>query len=259
VEDYYEGAKSQYELPETRDIRLVLNRDRSKVEQAKRELEADSSPAAWNRIAQEFSTDPASQANGGQRPGLTEGLLEDPLNGAVFSAEEGELAGPIETPLGFYVFQVDKIVPARTQDLKEVQAQIRTQLSQQAQQESFSEFVEDYGSKWQARTICSSDLFSIGDGPTGAGALARCSNYTGSGHPENAPAGCYEENPRGGLPAACPAPVLQLTPALPGTVNALSPQGLRLPQRPRPAGLPEPTEEPPLPGALPGIPPGATP
>ena len=108
--------------------------------------------------------------------------------------------GPVKTPLGFYVFEVEKIdaraTPSRWQ---EVQAQIRTQLAQQAQQQAFSQFVDDYGSKWQSRTFCADDFV-----------IDRCANFTGSGHPADGAAGLLRGRAReGGRPEACPAPVLQ--------------------------------------------------
>jgi hypothetical protein len=75
----------------------------------------------------------------------------------------------------------------------------------------------------------------------------RCSNFEGTGHPANVLPACYEENPKGGRPADCPAPVTQSSPALPGTVSVIAPQGQRMAQRPRPEAL----EELPAPG-LPG-------
>ncbi len=242
IEEYYEAAEEQFALPATRDVRLVLNRNAADVEQAQAQLEEDSSDAAWRQVASEFSTDPTSKDNGGLRPGLTEGLLEEPLNSEIFAAPEGEIVGPVETPLGSYVFEVVKTTPERTQSLEEVQAQIRTQLAQQQQQLAFSQFVDDYGSKWLSRTFCADDFV-----------IERCANFTGSGHPPTAPPTCYEESPRGGPPEACPAPVLQTVPALPGTVSILAPQGQPLPQRPRPAGL-QPAPEAGLPGAAPGLP-----
>jgi parvulin-like peptidyl-prolyl isomerase len=242
IEEYYEAAEEQFTLPATRDVRLVLNRNESDVEQAQAELEEDSSDASWQRVARQFSTDPTSKDNGGLRPGLTEGLLEEPLNREIFAAAEGEIVGPVETPLGFYVFEVVKSTPERTQPLEDVQGQIRTLLAQQQQQLAFAQFVDDYGSKWQARTFCAGDFL-----------IERCANFTGSGHPETAPPTCYQENPRGGRPDACPAPVLQTVPALPGTVTVLAPQGQPLPQRPRPAGL-QPPRAGGLPGASPGLP-----
>jgi foldase protein PrsA len=248
IQDYYDAAKSQFSVPETRDVRLVLNKDKAKVEQAQSALEADDSAASWKKVAKQYSTDPSSKDNGGLRQGLTEGLLEEPLNGDVFGAEVGQIEGPVQTKLGYYVFEVDKISPATTQPLSKVEAQIRTQLEQQAQQTAFSQFVSSYGTKWQSRTFCASGYV-----------INRCANYKGSGHPTGAAPGCYEANPKGGLPDACPAPVLALQPALPGTVTVLTPQGTRLPQRPIPAGL-KPAASSALPGGVPGATtPGAVP
>ena len=245
IQDFYNGAQEQFQLPATRDVRLVLNRDRAKVEQAKTALEADSSTASWNKIAKQYSTDPASKDNGGLRPGLTEGLVEEPLNSKIFAATQGTISGLVKTPLGWYVFEVEKENPATTQPLKDVQSQIRSQLQSQAQTQARNDFVEDYLSKWKSRTFCASDFL-----------VERCDNFKPSGHPQNAPAACYEADPKKGIPAACPAPVLQLVPALPGTISLLAPQGERLPQRPRPLGLPPPTSGG-LPGAIPGgLPPG---
>ena len=248
VHDYYDAAESQFSVPETRDVRLILNKDKAKVEQAKAALEADDSAASWNKVAKQYSTDPSSKDNGGLRQGLTEGLVEEPLNGDVFDAEIGNIEGPVKTQLGYYVFEIEKVAPASTQPFSKVEAQIRSQLEQQAQQNAFSQFVTSYGTKWQSRTFCA-------DGYV----VNRCANYTGSGHPEGAPPACYEANPKGGLPDACPAPVLALSPALPGTVTLLTPQGTRLPQRPIPAGL-KPVKSSGLSGAVPGATtPGAVP
>jgi parvulin-like peptidyl-prolyl isomerase len=246
IGDYYDAAKDQFTVPPTRDARLVLNKDKAKVEAAKSKLEQDDSTASWNAVAKQYSTDPSSKDNGGLRPGLTEGLLEQPLSKEIFAASTGELVGPVKTPLGYYVFEVEKVRPERTQPLAAVQAQIRSQVSQVQQQQAFQAFVDDFGSKWQQRTICDADYL-----------IERCSNFKGSGHPANAPAACYEASPKKGRPSACPAPVLQAVPAIPGSINLLTPQGQRVPQRPQPQGLkPAPTA---LPGASQTVPISPTP
>jgi foldase protein PrsA len=228
VVEYYDAAKSQFEQPATRDVRLVLNKDKATVDKAKAELEQDSSDASWKKVAAEFSTDANSKTNGGLRPSLTDGLLEQPLNNEVFSAPKGQIGGPVKTPLGYYVFEVEKVTPGRTLPLdKSTSTQIRSQLTQQAQQNAFGAFVDDFGSKWRARTFCASDYL-----------VDRCNNFAGTGHPATAPAGCYEADPKGGRPPSCPAPVAQIVPALPGSVSIVSPQGTRLPQRPIPGGIP---------------------
>ena len=153
IEDYYETFKSQFELPETRDVRLVLNPDKAKVEEAQAQLEEDSSKKAWRNVAREFSTD-TSKGQGGLREGLTEGLVEEPLNTEIFDAEEGEIVGPVKTPLGWYVFELINVKPARTQTLEEVQGQLRTQLKQQIDAQARDQFINAYGSRWTARTDC---------------------------------------------------------------------------------------------------------
>jgi parvulin-like peptidyl-prolyl isomerase len=242
IEEFYEAGESQFEQPEQRDVRLILNEDRGKVLAAKAALEEDDSDASWEEVAQRYSTDATSKSNGGLRAGLTEGLLEPQLDRPVFAAERGELEGPVKTPLGYYVFEVQTITPAHQQTLEELSEQIRSQLQQQGQQEAFSAFVDDYGSKWQSRTFCDSDF-----------RVDRCANFKGTGHPANAQPQCYEEDPKGGRPA-CPAPVLQTQPALPGTVSPINLSGVRLPQTPHPPGAGAPAPATGLPGAVPGAP-----
>lgn len=260
IEEYYEASKSEFEQPETRDVRLVLNSDAEQVEKAKAELEADSSAASWRGVVKEYSTDPASRGSGGLRPKLTEGLLEEPLNGEVFAAETGEIVGPVKTPVGTYVFEVVKVTPSRTLDLREVRDQIVAQLEQVRQQEAFQRFVDDYGSKWQSRTVCAGGyvIERCDNYPQDAEAPPKSARRVSPGHPPDAPFSCYrEEEPKRGRPP-CPAPVIQLQPALPGTVTVINPGGTRLPQTPRPPGLekPAPTG---LPGAVPGAPPTVPP
>jgi parvulin-like peptidyl-prolyl isomerase len=247
IKDYYEAAKSQFTQPATRDVRLVLNKDKAKVEQAQAALAKDSSTKNWSKVAKQYSTDAASKDNGGLRPGLSSGLIEEPLNSDIFNAAQGRLEGPVKTSLGYYVFEVEKITPETTKPLAQVQSQISSQLTQQAQQDAFSAFIANYGSKWQSRTFCASGYV-----------IERCSNFKGNGHPASAPPTCYEANPKGGLPDACPAPVQQLAPALPGTVTLLTPQGQKMPQRPQPAGLKAVPTTPSIPGAIPGAVPGTT-
>lgn len=249
VADYYDVAKdTQYTTPASRDTRVITNKDKSKVEEAKAALEKDDSPASWKKVAAKYSSDPTSKTKGGLQAGLTEELLQsqEALKTAVFGSPTGELVGPIEVEGNFYLIEVDKLNPEKVQTLDEAKAQIKSQLGQQISQEAFSEFVAEYQTKWESRTFCASDF-----------TIERCANYVGSGHPASAPPTCYEADPKSKAPLECPAPVAQATPALPGTTTLLKPQGERLSQRPRPQGLEEAGEGS---SVLPeGVPPGAAP
>jgi parvulin-like peptidyl-prolyl isomerase len=245
VHDYYDAAKTQFTQPASRDVRVILNKDKAKVEQALALLQKDDSAANWKKVAAKYSTDPASKSNGGLRPGITQGLLEKPLDGDIFSAPLKQVEGVVKTPLGYYDYEVEKVTPEQTQPFSQVQQQIRQQLDQQNQQNQFQAFVNNYGAKWQSRTFCAAGFVT-----------SRCANFK-SGHPQTAPPTCYEAHPKGGRPDACPAPVQQVQPALPGTVTLINPQGTRLAQRPVPPGA---AVSPQLSGTIPGSAiPGAAP
>jgi parvulin-like peptidyl-prolyl isomerase len=226
IEAYYEAAKaSQFTQPPTRDVRLIVNKDQQKAEQALAQLEKGNTAKDWAKAAKEFSEDPGTKGKGGLQKAVTEGTLEEPVDAAVFAGVEGQLEGPVKGPKGFTIFEVQNSSPETVQELNAVEGQIESQLSQQLEQEDFTAFIADYNNRWVSRTFCASDYVT-----------ERCSNYESDGHPSTAPAACYEADPDGGRPEACPAPVFQLVPAQPGSVTPLAPQGKPLAQRPTPPG-----------------------
>lgn len=234
VSQYYDAAKdTQYTTPESRDVRVIVNKDKAKVEVAKAQLEKDDSAASWKKVAPKYSSDPTTKTTGGLQKGLNEELLkgQGALADEVFGNPTGVLAGPFEFKGSWFLIEVEKLNPAKTQALDEVKAQIKSQLAQQISQEYFAEFVAEYQSKWQSRTFCAAGF-----------TVERCANYRSDGRPANAPPACYEANPKAKTAPECPAPVTQNQPALPGSVSILKPQGERLAQRPRPEGLKEAAE-----------------
>lgn len=224
IEDFYETAKSsQYTTPESRDIRLIKNKDKAEVEAAKAALEEDDSVESWEKVAKKYSTDTTSGA-GGLRAGLTEGTLSEPIDAEVFDAQQGTIEGPSKEGELYVVFEVMKITRENVQPLEQVESQIKGQLEEQAQQATLARFVRNYGSTWKSRTFCASDYL-----------IQRCANFKGDGRPAETNPACYEADPK--APAeACPAPVTQVKPAQPGSVSLLNPEGQKLAQRPRPAG-----------------------
>lgn len=240
IEDYYEAAKAtQFTQKASRDVRRIVNKDRKKADEALDALSGDNSEANWKKVAKKFSEDPTTKASGGLQKGVAEGALEEPLDAEVFAASEGVIEGPSKTPQGYVVFEVTSSTPEGVQELKAVEAQIQSTLAQQLEQEYFTNFVATFNNEWTQRTFCAPDYV-----------MERCANFEGSGRSATAPEACYEADPKGGRPEACPAPVFQLIPAMPGTITPLEPKGKQLPQRPRPldeagagaeeaAGLPE--------------------
>jgi parvulin-like peptidyl-prolyl isomerase len=223
VSDYYDANIAQFQQPETRDFRLILNKDQAKVQQAADALAQDDSPTNWAKVAKQFSTDPTTKATGGLRQAVAQGQSEPALDEQVFQAPASQLVGPFEGQNGFYLIEVQKITPASTTPLnKQTQDAIRQQLVGLKQQEVASNFQTDFNDKWVTRTFCKSDY-----------ATERCENFTA---------------PSAAIPGS--AVVTSTRPVAPGHAAVFGPpqglpQGPIVPAAPTPAGLP--------PGVSPGV------
>jgi hypothetical protein len=243
IEAYYEAEKeAQFTTKESRDVRTVINKDKAKVEAAKKLLEKDSSPDSWKKAAAQYSIDPTSKKKGGLQEGISEEFVQGPLRAAIFDSATGELVGPVKFQDNYILVEVVKLNPEKVQSLAEAKGQIESTLAQETQQEFFSEFAGQYRERWTGRTVCA-DGYEI----------EQCSNFVGDGRPANAPPACYEDDPKT-TAEACPAPVTPTSPALPGSMTETKPKGEPFPQRSLPEVTPEQGEEVP-----PGAPPGAAP
>ena len=165
--NYYDANIAQFKQPETRDFRLILNKSKAKVDQAKAALGGNPSPATWKKVAKRFSTDPTTKTTGGLRSGVAKGQSEPALDKQVFSAPTGQLVGPFKGQSGWYLIEVQAVHPARTEPFTRVQSQIQQQLQSAAQQQIVQNFQTDFANKWTTRTFCAS-----------AYVIDRCENFS---------------------------------------------------------------------------------
>jgi parvulin-like peptidyl-prolyl isomerase len=221
IKSYYETEKAtQYTKKPSRDVRVVVNENKKEVEAAQKALEADNSEASWKKVTKKYS--PTTEANGGLQKEISEEFLTEPLKKDIFTAATGELVGPVKQEKNYLLLEVVKLHPEAVQPFSEVKSTISTQLNQEKEQAYFSEWIKDFQTKWTSRSRCASGF-----------TVEQCANYLGTGHPATASEACYEANPK--TPAKeCPAPVLQTSPAVPGSVSVAKPEGEKLAQRPIP-------------------------
>ncbi len=223
IQAYYDQEKAkQFTTPASRDVRLIVNKDKAKVEAAAKILEADNSPKSWKEAAAKYSSDPTTKTTGGLQKGITEEFVKGPLKVAIFDGATGELSGVIPFQKNYLLVEPVKINPEGAKTLAEVRAQISETLSAKKNEEFFAEYVSDFDEKWTARTFCDSQY-----------ATANCANFKGTGRPEGADPACYEADPKK-PPTECPSPVTPTKPALPGTVTKDKPKGEQFVQRPLP-------------------------
>ena len=154
VERFYDANIEQFETPETRDVRVILNPDAAEIDAAIEELGDAPTPEDWEKVAKQYSTDEATKSQGGLRRAVAEGQNEPALDEAIFSAETGEVVGPIEGESGCYVIQVEEVTEAATTPIEDVREQIVQTLQQGISQEAITDFRDAFIGKWTARTFC---------------------------------------------------------------------------------------------------------
>jgi parvulin-like peptidyl-prolyl isomerase len=203
--DYYNANKQQFTQPAKRTIRIVQNKDANQVNQALQALQADSSPANWKKVAAQYSTDPTSKDKGGLRTDVVPGSFQQPLDDEIFKAPTGQVQGPVTTPTGSFIFEVESATPESVQGFDDtvsspqggaptrVSDQIKTQLKSQQQQEALTTFGTQFRDYWSNLTQCASDYVVTG-----------CDNFNGGG-PTCDPNKVAQQP--GGQGTGCPAPV----------------------------------------------------
>jgi foldase protein PrsA len=151
IAKYYKENPKRFGVAEKRDLLIILTKTEAQAKAAKAEVESGKS---FESVAKKVSIDPTSKSNGGKLPGVVKGQEEKALDTAVFSAQKGKLTGPVKTPFGYYIFEVQKITPGSQQTLKQAEASIKAQLTATHQQKALSAFVKDFKKKWQGKTEC---------------------------------------------------------------------------------------------------------
>ena len=197
-----------------------------------------------------------SKDKGGLRTDVVPGSFQQPLDDDIFSAPTDQLQGPVTTPTGTFIFEVESATPEQVQGFddtvssaqggapQKVSDQIKTQIKSQQQQEALTAFGTQFRDYWSNLTQCASDF-----------AVSGCDNFNGGG-PTCEPDKVASQP--GGQGTGCPAPVFascqegspatggqagQLqctgsgpTPGAPGSFKPFVPVVGGAPQGPHPAG-----------------------
>jgi peptidyl-prolyl cis-trans isomerase D len=101
---------------------------KAKAEAAVKKLKAGADFAA---LARAESEDPGSKANGGELGAFGRGQMVKEFEDAAFAAAPGSIVGPVRSPFGYHVIQVQEKTPPRAQPFFEVAPAIRARLQEQ--------------------------------------------------------------------------------------------------------------------------------
>lgn len=162
LEDYYTTIDSQYRTPESRtakiaivdlahqlkdvavtddDIQAFYNENKDSfavgesktVEQALLKTEADALAIKQLTTNGKTLKEAVNQKTGSASAftgtlSIEKSDLDPSMSAPIFAARDGDIVGPLKSPLGFHLFHVVGTKPARTKDLSEVRAEIQKEL-----------------------------------------------------------------------------------------------------------------------------------
>jgi foldase protein PrsA len=151
IQSYYNRNRTQFALPERRDVELILTRTQAQANTAKSAVQGGTS---WAAAARQYSTDAASKATGGVLKGVGQGQQDRAFDQAAFSARKGVIVGPVKGQFGYYVLRVTAITPAQQTPLSQARTQIRSILQQQGTQTKMNTFIRDFQDRWKSKTNC---------------------------------------------------------------------------------------------------------
>jgi foldase protein PrsA len=151
IAKYYKENPKRFGVAEKRNLLIILTKTEAQAKKAKQEVQSGKS---FESVAKKSSIDPTSKSNGGKLTGVVKGQEEKALDAAVFAAKQNVLEGPVKTPFGYYIFEVQTITPGSQQTLKQAEGSIKSQLTATQQQSALSTFVKNFKKKWMGKTEC---------------------------------------------------------------------------------------------------------
>lgn len=103
VTNYYQDHLVQYGKPQAK-LRIMVLPDEASATDA---IAKVTGGADFGELAKTVSKDPRTAASGGDLGWMEKSKMGGAIGAAVFAANKGELVGPLETPTGWLVFQLE--------------------------------------------------------------------------------------------------------------------------------------------------------
>jgi parvulin-like peptidyl-prolyl isomerase len=169
ISAYYKSHKSQYEQPQSREVRHILVQKKSLADKVRAQLEAG---ASFAKLAKRYSKDPGSASNGGKLT-VSKGQTVPAFDKKAFELAKGQISQPVHTQYGYHIIQaLSDVKPAQSTPLSKVSASIKQQLEQQQKNDAMTKWVDD-----TKKSYCKSKIkYQVGYAPS----PDPCASVTGS-------------------------------------------------------------------------------
>jgi parvulin-like peptidyl-prolyl isomerase len=145
IREYYDSHKSQYQQPESRDVRHILVQKKALADQLDAQVKSGANFAA---LAKKYSKDPGSASNGGKLT-VTKGQTVPAFDRIAFSLKKGQISQPVKTQYGYHIIQaLSAVKPPQKTPLSKVETSIRQQLGDQEKRDAMTKWVDDTKNKY---------------------------------------------------------------------------------------------------------------
>jgi foldase protein PrsA len=139
IKAYFDKNRTLFDKPAQVRARHILVADEPKAKEVLAKLKAGGS---WDALAKQYSTDPASKDKGGELGFFGRGQMVGPFQDAAFGAKVNQIVGPVKSPFGYHVIQVEEKKPAQPASFASAHDTIKTQLTQQQQGTAVPPFMQ---------------------------------------------------------------------------------------------------------------------
>ncbi|MGD1066538.1 MAG: peptidylprolyl isomerase [Vulcanimicrobiaceae bacterium] len=144
VKAFFDKNHAQFDKPEQVDARHILVADPAT---AKIVLDKVKAGGNWVALAKQYSTDPSTKDKGGELGFFGRGQMVPAFQDAAFAAKVGQIVGPVKSPFGYHIIQVEAKHPATKANFATVKDQIKAQLTQQQESQQVPVFMQQLKSQ----------------------------------------------------------------------------------------------------------------
>ena len=124
LQAYYKANRDKIMIPEFRKVQFVIVKTEEEAKDLKQKL--DAGELTMYQAAQDYSIDPGAKQNLGEIGWQTRGKGWPELDEVIFTLGPGEIGGPVKTPAGWNLLQVQDVRAAQLDDLTQEQTRKTT-------------------------------------------------------------------------------------------------------------------------------------
>jgi parvulin-like peptidyl-prolyl isomerase len=160
---YYKKNLSRFTQPETREVRHILAKNKATADRLYRQLQGG---ADFATLAEKFSQDPGSKAQGGKLT-ITRGQTVPEFDAAAFKLKTGELSRPVKTQFGWHIIYAEKATtPKKVRPFATVKEVIRQQLVSDQRNDKLNAWYEGVKKEFASKTTYAKGFEPLQTGTT---------------------------------------------------------------------------------------------